>query len=68
MIETLIYFVVVLLILGLLCWLLIYISTALPLPPPFPMAIRILVTVIAVLVVCYMLLSLIGAAPPLRKL
>lgn len=68
MIETLIYFVVALIIIGLVCWLLIYVSSTLPLPPPFPQVIKVVVTVIAVIALIYMLLSLVGGAPPLRKL
>lgn len=68
MIETLISFVVYVLIVGLILWLVDYVAGMIPLPPPFRQVIRVVVAVVGVLILIYLLLGLVGlATPPLLR-
>jgi len=69
MIESLVLFVVYALVIGLILGLLLWVVDQLPwLPPPFRQVARVVITVVGCLILIYMLLSLIGAAPPLRRI
>lgn len=66
MIESLLAFVVYVLIVALVLWLVDYVANMLPLPPPFHQVIRVVIAVIGVIILIYLLLGLIGmAGPPL---
>jgi VIT1/CCC1 family predicted Fe2+/Mn2+ transporter len=66
MIESLLAFVVYVLVVGLILWLVDYVASMLPLPPPFHQVIRVVIAVIGVIILIYLLLGLIGLATPLR--
>jgi VIT1/CCC1 family predicted Fe2+/Mn2+ transporter len=66
MIESLLAFVVYVLVVGLILWLVDYVAAMLPLPPPFHQVIRVVIAVIGVIILIYLLLGLIGLATPLR--
>lgn len=65
MITALVYFVVYLIVLGLIIWLLLYLVDAVPLPAPFNRIAKVAITVIGVLIVILLLLNLIGEPPHL---
>lgn len=65
MIAALVYFVVYLIVIGLIVWLLLYIIDQVPLPAPFNRIAKIVVTVLGVLIVILLLLNLIGEPPHL---
>jgi hypothetical protein len=66
MIETLLYLVVYIIILGLVMWLLIYVIDMLPLPAPFGQVARVVVMVIGVVILILILLQLVGGVRPIR--
>ena len=68
MITGLIYFVVYLLIIGLILWLLIYVVDNIPMPAPFAQIARVVIIVVGCLIVIIMLLQLIGGIGPMPKL
>lgn len=61
MIAALIYFVIYLVIIGLVIWLLVYMVGAIGLPEPIHRVARIAIIVIGTLIVILLLLNLIGA-------
>lgn len=63
MITALVYFVIYLIILGLVMWLLLYIVDAIPLPDPFNRVAKVVITVVGVLILILLLLSLVGVEP-----
>lgn len=64
MIDFLIYFLVLCIVLGLVWW----IITQLPLPEPFGRIARVVFIVVAVILLIYLLLGLVGTAPRLGRL
>jgi hypothetical protein len=60
MITSLVMFVIYLLVLGVVCWLLLYLNDTLPVPEPFHRVIRIVIIVFGVLILILLLLGLIG--------
>jgi len=66
MITTLIYLIVYLIVLGLIFWLLNYLIDAVPLQDPFRRIAKIALMVVAVLIVIFLLLGLVGEGPGLR--
>lgn len=60
MIESLIYLVIYIVVLGLVCWLLLYIVEQLPLPAPFGQVARVVIIVVACLILILLLLQLVG--------
>jgi hypothetical protein len=68
MITSLVYFVVYLLIIGLILWVLIYAVDNIPMPAPFGQIARVVIMVIGALIVILLLLQLIGGIGPLPKL
>jgi len=65
MLESLLYLIVYLAVLGIVLWLVIYVTDLLPLPAPFHQIIRVVVYVLAAIAIIYLLLGLIGGAPRL---
>lgn len=61
MITFLITLLIVIIILGLIWW----VITVIPLPEPFAKIAQVVVVVIGVLIIVWMLLGLIGQAPPI---
>lgn len=61
MITFLITLLIVIIILGLIWW----VITVIPLPDPFAKIAQVVVVVIGVLIIVWMLLGLIGQAPPI---
>lgn len=61
MITFLITLLIVIIILGLIWW----VITVIPLPDPFAKIAQVVVVVIGVLIIVWMLLGLIGQAPPM---
>jgi hypothetical protein len=68
MITTLVYLVIYLIVIGLICWVLLYAVDNLPLPAPFGQIARVIIIVIGCLIVILLLLQLIGGMGPLPKL
>ena len=69
MITTLVYFVLYVLVIGLICWLLLYLNDAIPIPEPFHRVVRIAVLVVGVFILIFMLLGLIdGTGVPRLRL
>jgi hypothetical protein len=68
MITTLIYLVIYLIVIGLICWVLLYAVDNLPLPAPFGQIARVIIIVIGCLIVILLLLQLLGGMGPLPKL
>jgi len=66
MLESLIYLIVYIAVLGLVLWLLIYVVEQLPMPPPFARVAKMVIVVIGCIILIYLLLGLVGGAPPLR--
>lgn len=66
MIQSLIYLIVYLIVIGLVFWLLTYLIDMVPLPEPFNRVAKIALMVVAVLIVIFLLLGLVGEAPRLR--
>ena len=66
MIQSLIYLIVYLIVIGLVFWLLTYLIDIVPLPEPFNRVAKIALMVVAVLIVIFLLLGLVGEAPRLR--
>ena len=67
MIESLIYLVLYLVVIGVIVWLLLYLIDAVPVPEPFHRVARVAIIVISVLIVIVLLLQFVGAlsgAPP----
>ena len=64
MIESLVYLLIWLLVLGLIYWLATVVIAALPIPEPVKSVVRIVVLVIVILVVIYLL---VGFLPPLHS-
>jgi hypothetical protein len=62
MIQTLLYLVIYILILGLVFWLLHYVISMLPIPEPFATVARVILGVVAVIIVILLLLQLVGGA------
>jgi hypothetical protein len=68
MVESLIYLVVYLVVVGIILGLLLWIIDQVPMPDPYRRIAKVVITVIGCLILIFMLLSLIGAVPPLRRL
>jgi hypothetical protein len=66
LLTALIWFVVYVMVVGLVCGLLLYLNDAIPIPEPFHRIVRIAVLVVGVLVVILLLLGLLNGAPPLH--
>lgn len=64
MIESLVYLVIAIIVLGLVVWLLLYVIDAVGLPEPFRKVARAVILVVGVLIVILLLLNLVGVAPP----
>ena len=62
MITSLVYLVIYILVIGLICWLLLYAIDAVGLPEPFHKVARALIIVVGVLIVILLLLQMLGAA------
>lgn len=60
MIEALISLLIVCVVVGIICWLVLWLLSALPLPAPFGQIARVLVIAIAVLIILFRALPLIG--------
>ena len=60
MITALVYFVIYLLILGVVAWLLIYLVDSVPMFGPFRQIARVVITVVAVIILILLLLNLVG--------
>ena len=60
MITALLYFVIYIVILGVVAWLLIYVVDSLPMLAPFKQIARVVITVIAVIILILLLLNLVG--------
>ena len=58
----LIALLITILVIGLVCWLILYVIDQLPLPPPFHQVARIIVIVVAVLLLIRVLLSVSGVS------
>ena len=68
MIQSLIYLIVYLIVIGLIFWLLTYLIDMVPLPEPFNRVAKIALMVVAVLIVIFLLLGLVGDGPPGMRL
>jgi len=64
MVDSLIHLVMYLIVVGLIAWLLMWLIDYIPVPPPFNRVARIVIMTIAVLIVCFLLLDLVGGAGP----
>lgn len=62
MIEALISLLIVVLVVGVVAWLIIWVLESLPLPEPFAKIARVLLILIAVLIVLYRALPLLGVS------
>jgi hypothetical protein len=62
MIEALISLLIVIIIVGIVAWLVIWLIDTIPLPAPFGQIARVLVILIAVLIILYRALPLIGVS------
>ncbi len=62
MIEGLIGLIVLLIVVGIVAWLVIWLIDTLPLPAPFGQIARVLVILVAVLIVLYRALPLLGVS------
>jgi hypothetical protein len=62
MLTTLIYLLVVCIVIGVVWWLIDFV----PVPEPLNRLIKVVSIVIGVIIIIYALLSLVGAAPPLK--
>jgi hypothetical protein len=63
MIGALVYFVIYLLVIGVIAWLLMFLVDYVPVPPPFNRVAKIVIMVVAVLIVILLLLGLVGEGP-----
>jgi hypothetical protein len=68
MITALIYFVVYLIIIGLILWILLYAVQNIPMPAPFAQVAKVVIMVVGALIVILLLLQLVGGIGPLPKL
>ena len=66
MIGSLVHLVVYLLVVGAIVGLLLFLVDYIPVPDPFNRWIKIVIMVVAVLIIIFVLLSLIGEAPSLK--
>jgi hypothetical protein len=64
MITSLVYFVIYVVILGLIAGLLIWLVDAVPVPQPFNRVAKIVITVLGVLILILLLLNLAGLVEP----
>jgi hypothetical protein len=68
MIEGLIYFVVYLIIIGLILWVLLYAVQNIPMPAPFAQVAKVVIMVIGALIVILLLLQMLGGLGPVPRL
>jgi len=68
MLESLLYFVIYIVVIGLIAFLLNYLVDAIPLQEPFRKVAKIAILVISVLAVIILLLGLIGVGGPMPRL
>jgi len=68
MLNTLVYFVIYLIVAGCIIGLLLWLIDVIPIPEPFHRIARIAIIVIGVLIVIMLLLSLVGEGPSRFKL
>jgi hypothetical protein len=66
MLGQLVQLVVYLVVVGCVIWLLLWLVDYIPVPEPFNKVAKIAIMVVAVLIVCYVLLGLVGDTPRLR--
>jgi hypothetical protein len=60
MMTGLLSLVIYIVVLGIVVWLCLWILDMIPLPPPFGQVAKVIVMVVAVLILCELLLSLVG--------
>lgn len=65
MIASLITLVIWLVVIGLICWLLLYAVQNIPLAPPFGQVVRVVIIVVGVLIAVLLLLQFLGVVAPL---
>jgi hypothetical protein len=62
MIEALIALLITVLVVGIICWLVLWLIDSIPLPAPFGQIARVIVILIAVLIILFKALPLLGVS------